>query len=52
MPLEGQPLRNIQLVSFIKVISYRTILGVNKQILMFDRANDFRVAVIVKVFKE
>lgn len=51
-PLEGQPLKNIKQTSFIKVDNYRTILGVNKQILMFDRAIDFRVAVVKEMLKK
>lgn len=47
-PLEGQPLQNTETVSFLGVQTYRTVLGTNKQILMFDRAIDFRVAYMQK----
>lgn len=43
-PLEGQVLKDVIPVSFIGVETYTTILGVQKQILMFDRAEKFRTA--------
>ena len=51
MPFEGQPLQNIGLIHFIGVKNYRTVLGANKQILMFDRAGKYRVAYATSIMK-
>ena len=42
-PLEGQPLKNIEYTSFIGIDSYSTVLGAKKQIIIFDRAVNFRM---------
>ena len=51
MPLEGQPLQSTGIISFIGVQTYKTVLGVNKQILMFDRAGKYRVAYATSILK-
>jgi hypothetical protein len=50
--LEGQFLSNIEVISFKKVDTYRTIFGVNKQILLFDRGADFRLQLMVDYLKK
>lgn len=51
-PLEGRPLGNIEYVSFIGVSTYKTVLGANKQIVLFDRAIDFKVAIAEDILNE
>ncbi|WP_373033567.1 hypothetical protein [Sulfurovum sp.] len=51
-PLEGQLLNNIEYVSFIGVSTYKTVLGANKQIVLFDRAIDFKVALVQDILEE
>jgi len=51
-PLEGQILKNIKVVSFKGIETYKTILRVNKQILIFDRAIDFRVSAVKEALKK
>ena len=41
--IEGQPIRNTQFMTFRGIKYYTTALGARKQILMFDRAGDFRI---------
>jgi len=50
--LEGQPLKNIEIVSFLGVKKYRTVLGASKQILIFDRAADFRLELVMKALEK
>jgi len=49
--VEGQPLTNIEYVSFEGIDSYTTVLGASKQIVMFNRATNFKVAYIQQIFK-
>jgi len=51
-PLEGQVINNIKVVSFKGVETYMTILRLNKQILIFDRAKNFYVSALEKALKK
>ena len=51
-PLEGQVIKNIKVVSFKGVETYTTILRFNKQILIFDRAINFRVSAFEEALKK
>lgn len=42
-PLVGAPMRNTKVVSFLGVSNYKTIYGVYKKILVFNRAEKFRM---------
>jgi len=44
LPPLGSPLLNVGTVSFLGVSNYKTIYGVYKKILVFDRAKNFREA--------
>jgi len=47
LPKVKSPLRDTKIVSFLGISTYKTIYGVSKKVLVFDRAEDFR-----KVYKK
>jgi len=44
----GTPMKNTKIVSFLGMSTYKTIYGVYKKILVFDRAPKFKVASVKK----